>query len=273
MLTGILFDETGDRLTPTHSSKRGVRYRYYVSKRIIDRGPEADDPYAGWRIRAGHLDTIVENQILQILRDGNQLTEWFGGAVAGEHVARLATQALARSTEWPDKTAEQKRFDIRSLFAKVIVRSGWIRFELDRNALFSWLMGDPLDQSIDATPPIIAIEQSMSLRRRGVENRMVLSNGASMPQPDASLIDFIVRANRYFADVTDGSPKSLSQVAREVSTNVSEVSRLLPFAFLAPGIVESILAGNQPPELGALRLGRLADLPLDWERQSELLGF
>ena len=94
-----------------------------------------------------------------------------------------------------------------------------------------------------------------------------------MPQPDASLIDFIVRANRYFADVTDGSPRSLSQVAREVSTNVSEVSRLLPFAFLAPGIVESILAGNQPPELGALRLGRLADLPLDWERQSELLGF
>ena len=71
---------------------------YYVSKRIIDRGPEADDPYASWRIRAGHLDTIVENQILQILRDGNQLTEWFGGAVNGEHVARLATQALARST-------------------------------------------------------------------------------------------------------------------------------------------------------------------------------
>ena len=94
-----------------------------------------------------------------------------------------------------------------------------------------------------------------------------------MPRPEASLIDLVVRANRYLAELTDGSPKSLSQVAREVGTNVSEVSRLLPFAFLAPGIVESILAGNQPLELGALRLGRIADLPLDWEHQSEILGF
>ena len=30
---GRLFDETGDRLTPSHANKRGVRHRYYVSHR------------------------------------------------------------------------------------------------------------------------------------------------------------------------------------------------------------------------------------------------
>lgn len=30
-LTGLVFDSAGERLSPTHSSKNGVRYRYYVS--------------------------------------------------------------------------------------------------------------------------------------------------------------------------------------------------------------------------------------------------
>jgi site-specific DNA recombinase len=34
-LAGKLFDETGDRLTPTHANKKGRRYRYYVSNRMI----------------------------------------------------------------------------------------------------------------------------------------------------------------------------------------------------------------------------------------------
>jgi site-specific DNA recombinase len=34
-LKGKLFDETGDRLTPSHATKQGVRYRYYVSNRLL----------------------------------------------------------------------------------------------------------------------------------------------------------------------------------------------------------------------------------------------
>lgn len=102
---------------------------------------------------------------------------------------------------------------------------------------------------------------------------MVIGNSASMPRPDAALIDFIVRANTYLAALTDGSAKTLTQIANEQGTDVSEVSRLLPFAFLAPHLVESILAGNQPFELGALRLGRISDLPVNWQQQAELLGF
>ena len=31
LLTGMVFDEVGGRLTPTHAVKKGTRYRYYVS--------------------------------------------------------------------------------------------------------------------------------------------------------------------------------------------------------------------------------------------------
>ena len=35
LLTGILFDEQGNRYTPTHAIKRGKRYRYYTSQAVI----------------------------------------------------------------------------------------------------------------------------------------------------------------------------------------------------------------------------------------------
>ena len=35
LLPGILFDEVGGRLTPTHRVKKGTRYRYYVSTTLL----------------------------------------------------------------------------------------------------------------------------------------------------------------------------------------------------------------------------------------------
>jgi site-specific DNA recombinase len=35
ILTGRFFDDRGNRMNPTHSNKRGVRYRHYVSHAIL----------------------------------------------------------------------------------------------------------------------------------------------------------------------------------------------------------------------------------------------
>ena len=56
-LTGKLRDETGDRLTPTHTLKAGKRHPYYISNRLISGGP---DP-TGWRMPARKLEAIVAN--------------------------------------------------------------------------------------------------------------------------------------------------------------------------------------------------------------------
>ena len=43
-------------------------------------------------------------------------------------------------------------------------------------------------------------------------------------------------------------------------------------AFLAPQIVEAIVAGNQPPELTAEALAERIDLPLLWNAQEQAVG-
>src|SRR5207249_1013911 len=37
ILTGRIFDDCGNRMTPTHTNKRGARYRYYVSHAILQK--------------------------------------------------------------------------------------------------------------------------------------------------------------------------------------------------------------------------------------------
>jgi site-specific DNA recombinase len=50
LLGGLLYDETGDRLTPSHAVKDGRRYRYYISQRLMQaRKRDA----SGWRLPAG----------------------------------------------------------------------------------------------------------------------------------------------------------------------------------------------------------------------------
>jgi site-specific DNA recombinase len=42
LLTGLLFDSAGNRMTPSHTRKKGVRYRYYVSQGVLQRRDQSE---------------------------------------------------------------------------------------------------------------------------------------------------------------------------------------------------------------------------------------
>ena len=73
LLTGILFDETGDRLSPVFTVKGGKRYRYYISNRLeTARRKDA----SGWRLPAAELEQTVIHQFCLLFRDEVRLAEW-----------------------------------------------------------------------------------------------------------------------------------------------------------------------------------------------------
>ena len=66
-LAGKLFDETGDRLTPSHAkASSGKRHRYYVSNRLIRNSGEQD--LSGWRLPATELEDLIARQVLRRAR-------------------------------------------------------------------------------------------------------------------------------------------------------------------------------------------------------------
>ena len=114
----------------------------------------------------------------------------------------------------------------------------------------------------------------IALRRRGVEAKLVIADpGKTRGQPDPQLCRLVARARLCFDQLEAGEVPNVRAMAERDGNHESEISRILPLAFLAPDIVEAILNGRQPIELTAESLKRLRALPTDWDAQRRLLGF
>ena len=61
LLAGIVFDAGSEPMTPTRAVKKGTRYRYYISRRLIT-GP-ASDSSRGQRIPASNLEALVISRV------------------------------------------------------------------------------------------------------------------------------------------------------------------------------------------------------------------
>lgn len=58
LLTGLMFDSAGNRMTPSHSRKKGVRYRYYVSQAVLQsRKHQAGQVF---RVPAPEIEAVIE---------------------------------------------------------------------------------------------------------------------------------------------------------------------------------------------------------------------
>ena len=57
LLAGKLFDDRGNPMTPTHASKKGVRYRYYVSHALLQ-GQKAEAGSVA-RVSAPEVEKLV----------------------------------------------------------------------------------------------------------------------------------------------------------------------------------------------------------------------
>ena len=73
LLAGLLFDDRGHGMVPSHARKSGRRYRYYVSKPLIVEGKNKNS--GGRRIPAADIERIVVNRLRLFLSDGGQVFE------------------------------------------------------------------------------------------------------------------------------------------------------------------------------------------------------
>ena len=84
LLTGLLFDEGGSRMSPSFTNKRGVRYRFYVSSAILT----ARGSQAAWVRRVSAPE--VEESIVAALRERFPLAgELSDSDLIAAYVARI----------------------------------------------------------------------------------------------------------------------------------------------------------------------------------------
>ncbi len=224
-LVGKLFDETGDRLTPSHSRKNGKRLRYYISRRlVVDR--RGKHP-AAWRLPAEQLEDLLSEIVQQHLERSNAAALMTTDLAAADIVAVLASLREASS---PAK--------IFGLIHRVDLRPGSVRLILDAEALAN-LLG-VLPREIESRA--LTIEAPFQMRRRGVELKLHL--GEAPAEIDQTLIQNIVKARTLLTMIIEG--QTFTEIAETEGSSKRRIQSVIELALLAPDTLDAIAAGEQP---------------------------
>jgi len=120
----------------------------------------------------------------------------------------------------------------------------------------------------------ITVRVPLAIRRRLGRKTVVTpvrdSGEAALPtRADPALVKALARAFRYQRLLEEGRYASISEMAKAEKIERGYLGTLLRLTLLAPAIVEAILDGRQPVDLGLPRL--LGAVPADWSGQRQAL--
>jgi site-specific DNA recombinase len=275
----MVFDETGERLTPTHAVKKGTRYRYYVSTSLITGAVKSQSN--GRRIPAANLEGLVINRLRTFLGDEGAILDAIhdechdgvsqrGLIDSGRQIAEeLATQA-------PHKI----KLMLMGLLSRVDVRSDRVEINVHRRRVVDLLAGQSIHPTMqDQTPgnesdDLLTLTVPARLKRVGREMRMLIENSGDQTAADPGLLRIIARAHDIQTRLIANTDLTVHDIAREERVSGAYIYSLLRLPSLAPDIVTAIINGRNPPLLTAKKLMRLSPrLPIDWAEQRNLLGF
>jgi DNA invertase Pin-like site-specific DNA recombinase len=234
LLTGRIFDDRGNRMTPTYAIKNGVRYRYYVSSALFH-GQQRE---AGTlkRIPAAEVETVIANAIrtqLHIKSDATPDRELISG-----HVARVdVMQAQLKVTLSGDPE-----------------HLGAVESNAPTALLIPWTKG-PSKRRRELILP--------ASTRPEADKRPIRA------ETRTKLVSAMAKGRRWLDELVSGAVISIDQIAAREGCSIRQVNMTISLAFLAPPLVNAAIEGSLPRGVG---VASLRDAPLEWSRQLAMLG-
>jgi site-specific DNA recombinase len=268
LLTGRLYNEAGNRFTPSHATKKGRRYRYYVAQALTEGRPK--DPTQPVRLPAEEIEELVVSQLAALLQSAprilNLLRPHFLGMTETQHVAKVVREYLA--------SQEKVRNDLQLMVTRIVVRQQKVELQLSKKALLKFFLtpqqSEEIAGSLLASEDLIILEADAQLRRCGGEVRLLLDDTEqNRAKPVPSLVRAVARAHDWMDRILHGEILTQRALARETGFDERYISRIIPLAFLAPDITEAILDGKQPPDLSLEKC--VVQIPLEWTVQRAAL--
>jgi len=240
ILSGLIFDDRGNRMTPAYTSRRGVRYRYYTSQALLrgDRKEAGSRP----RVSADDIEPLIVNAVRHRLHPN-------------------ATKPAAAPGTWDQKT----RLLVCETVTRLVVHSETVEITFKKEA-------DVTSGEVDgaqAGPPVLTVPLP-SDHTRARREIIIPGPKSEKRHVDEALVLALTRARSWLRGLTQGDYANTAEIAQRYKLNEAHVRRLMRFAFLAPDIVETIVEGRQRRSLTVKLL--LRGIPLAWDDQRRIFG-
>ena len=241
LLIGLLFDDAGHRMIPTHATKAGIRYRYYASTSVLHGEARTASAGSVSRIPAAN----VEDTVVKSLK---------------EFLATNRGKATTSAEDLGDRKA------IAELVTGIIVHKDRLIISLKSDD------ADDASEPSDVRSLTIPWQKPPSRRSR----QILLPHNASRSdvRPEqferrARLVSTIARGRQWLDDVVSGRATTVAELCLREKCSVRQVNMTISLAFLAPNLVKAAVEGRLPRGVG---IERLRDPPTEWRRQFEALG-
>jgi site-specific DNA recombinase len=244
LLTRRLFDERGNRMSPSHSNKGGARYRYYVSQAMLQGKP----PPAGLvgRVPAAEIEVLV----VAALR--NHLNASGSGEPLPESDRDLLERRLERVTLTPNHLELRLRQSVEAAQAHNPANDGSSAPPIANVTTITVPWTSPVPAAVKGVIHVPAHNTPMTPSRRD------------------TLLMAIAKARDWVDELANGRVGSFAVLARREGKLERHIRLLLPLAFLSPRIVSGLLDGTAPADLTITALARA--LPWSWAEQERRLG-
>jgi site-specific DNA recombinase len=250
ILLGRIFDDRGNRMTPSHCRKTGTKYRYYTSAVLTQGQPEVAGSIS--RVPAPEIEAVV-------------------GAAMRRHL---------------DDTVEDTRQLIRAHVARVEVRPAELAITLAVPVGAATVAGSAAqvpgsdsrtshgDQHDGASPAILIIPWTKPPAKRRREIIAPEQGRGATSQPiradyRARLVTAIARGRMWLSQIETGAVSGVTEIALREDCSPRHVNMTISLAFLAPSLVKAAVEGQLPRGIG---LARLIDAPAEWDQQHRMLG-
>jgi site-specific DNA recombinase len=249
LLAGLLFDGDGNRLTATHATKNGKRYRYYAILSVSGR-TASGRKRSTFSVPAAEIERIVVGQVVAFLTDSKRLLD--GLHMTGPEPGSLS-HALARGKQLASElevgSVSEQCAIITEIVGRVVFGRGTVRIDLSREAIVARLFGQGLRSCEEDGAQAISIEMSITPRRRGTDMRLVIEGDHTQDAENRNpaLIKAIARGHAWFDDLVSGRVASIAQIAKQEGVTDRYVSHLIGFSFVSPTVVEAVLEGRHVP--------------------------
>jgi hypothetical protein len=266
LLAGRLYTADGQKLIPSHASKNGRRYRYYIAQRLAQhRGVGSK----GERYAAHEVEATVLQALRQFLDRPAEIASALGiKTPSPECLTRLVARAERPRADLKDRQLAL-RFVPKILSSATVSGTG-VKLHLPLDGLATALGIENRSGNNTHT-----FATTCRLVRRGQELKFVLPNDGGSDGPDNSdpaLLMAVAKAHLWWRWLRDGEVCSLRDIAHREDLSPPQVTRRLRLAFLSPRLVQQILDGTHRADLTIEMLTRQVELPLSWTAQDRLLA-
>jgi site-specific DNA recombinase len=246
LLTGRLFDEYGNRMSPTHVNKGGARYRYYISRAVLQKKPP---PGSLSRVPAAELEALVLAALRQHLNASG----------SGEQLPGNDLDLVERQLERVTLTSNEIKLRLREI-GEEAPRA------LCAHDTANGSSGRPI---AGVTTIAVPWRSPAPAAVRGIVH-VPAHNTPIKPGRREALLIAIAKAREWMDDLAHGRVASFAAIARREAKVERHIRLLAPLAFLSPRIVSALLDGTAPASLTITALARA--LPWSWAEQEGGLG-